>query len=74
MCTPLNAYAAAEPLDWKTHGLMAMVISIVTSIILVVRNKKLESVHAKIMVFGIYFWVIVFLEASLYGLYYGFIR
>ena len=74
MSAPLSVFAAAEPLDWKTHGLVAMAISVITSVALVVRNKKLESVHAKIMVFGIYFWVVIFLEASLYGLYYGLLR
>lgn len=71
---PSTVWAKQEPLDWKTHGLIALVIAITVSVVIVMRNKALDSKTAKIMVFGIYFWVFIFLQAVLYGLYYGLIR
>lgn len=65
---------AAEPLDWKTHGMAALVIAVVLSLFFIKRNKELSSTTAKMMAFGVYFWVIVFAEAILYGAYYGLIR
>jgi branched-subunit amino acid transport protein AzlD len=69
-----SAALAAEPLDWKTHGISALVIAVVVSLALVWRNKSLTSSTAKILMFGLYFWVTVFAEAILYGAYYGLLR
>ncbi|WP_144392055.1 hypothetical protein [Pleionea sediminis] len=65
---------AAEPLDWKTHGLIALTIAICLSVGLIWKNKELDTAPARIMAFGVYFWVIIFSQAILYGLYYGFVR
>lgn len=65
---------SVEQLDWKTHGLVALSIAVLVSIGLIWRNKELNSVTARIMAFGVYFWVLVFFQAILYGLYYGFVR
>ncbi len=73
MIMPSLAFAA-EPLDWKTHGVAALIIAVIASLILIKKNKELSSITAKIMAFGVYFWVIVFAEAILYGAYYGLIR
>jgi hypothetical protein len=74
LSVPSLALAAAEPLDWKIHGVTALVIAIVLSIFFIKRNKELSSTTAKLMAFGVYFWVIIFAEAILYGAYYGLIR
>lgn len=71
---PQWAWAKQEPLDWKTHGLIALTIAVVISVFLVMRNQRLDSKTAKIMVFGIYFWLIIFAQAILYGVYYGMFR
>lgn len=71
---PSTVWAKQEPLDWKTHGLVALLIATVASVVIVIRNKALDTVTAKIMIFGIYFWVIIFFQAILYGLYYGLVR
>ncbi|MCO7225621.1 hypothetical protein [Pleionea sp. CnH1-48] len=65
---------AVEPLDWKTHGLGALVIATIGAIILAKRNPRIESVHGHIFGFGIYFWVIMFTEAILYSIYYVTLR
>ncbi|NVJ49343.1 MAG: hypothetical protein HWE13_08450 [Gammaproteobacteria bacterium] len=71
---PQWLFAKQEPLDWKTHGLIALAIATLGAIGLVMRNKKLDTVTAKIMVFGVYFWLLVFAQAILYGIYYGTLR
>ncbi len=70
---PSTAFAA-EPLDWKTHGVIAFLIAVSVSVFFIRRNKSYNTVTAKMMAFGVYFWVLIFLQAILYGIYYGYFR
>ncbi len=70
---PSYAYAV-EKLSWGTHGLMALSIATLVSIVLVARHKALTHWLGRILTFGLYFWVLIFFQAILYGIYYGFFR
>ncbi len=65
---------AVERLDWKTHGITALVIAVVGAMIWVRLNKNIQTTAGRIMGFGLYFWILVFLQAMLYGLMYGISR
>lgn len=47
-----------------------LAVSIVGSIFLVKRNQSLDQRVAKIMMFGLYFWLLTFAQAILYSLIY----
>ena len=65
---------AAQRLEWKTHGLIALLLSTVGAIVLVKRNKDIQSTMGSIMGFGLYFWVIMFTLAIIYGALYALLR
>jgi hypothetical protein len=63
---------AAELVAWKSYLAAVMGIALVSAIILSIRNEKAESRAAKILLAGLYFWVITFAELIALALVYHF--
>jgi len=53
---------AADILPWKTYLFVAIAIAAVAATILSLRNKNAETRVSKILLAGLYFWVIMFAE------------
>lgn len=63
---------AAEVVSWKSYLTVVMIIALIGGTILSLRNKKAESRAAKIILAGLYFWVITFAELIVLALIYQF--
>lgn len=61
---------AAEMVSWKSYLISVMGIALVGATILSLRNKKAEGRAAKILLAGLYFWVITFSELIILALIY----
>ncbi len=68
---PNTAFAAKDDLPWWGVLLLVSSISTAISVVLVWRNKKLETFTEKAMGFGAWFWFIIFLQVMVYGFYIG---
>lgn len=53
-----------------TTGLIILVLSVLGGLILVRRNKALDQTLYKILMFGLYFWLLVFLQGIIASLIY----
>ncbi len=53
---------AAEQLAWKTYLFAVMAIALVFASFLSFRNKKAETMMAKLLLAGLYFWVFTFAQ------------
>lgn len=63
---------AAQMVAWKSYLAVIMLIALVAATIISVRNKKAEGRLAKILLAGLYFWVITFAELIILALIYHF--
>ncbi len=63
---------AAEMVAWKSYLAVVMGIALVGGTVLSLRNEKAESRLAKILLAGLYFWVITFAELIILALIYHF--
>lgn len=63
---------AADLVPWKSYLAGVMLIALVAATILSIRNKKAEGRVAKIVMAGVYFWLITFAELILLALIYHF--
>ena len=63
---------AAELVAWKNYLAIIMAIAAVGGYILSVRNEKAEGRAAKIILGGLYFWVITFAELIILATVYHF--
>ena len=63
---------AAEMVAWKSYLAVVMGIALVAGTILSLKNKKAESRASKILLAGLYFWVITFAELIILALIYHF--
>lgn len=63
---------AAELIAWKSYLAGVMGIAAIGGYILSMRNKKAEGRAAKIILGGLYFWVITFAELILLAVIYHF--
>lgn len=63
---------AAEMVAWKSYLAIVMGIALVAGTVLSLRNKKAESRVSKILLAGLYFWVITFAELIILALVYHF--
>lgn len=71
----VSPYAwAAETVAWKTYLLSAMSIAMVIGAFLAFRNPKAESTPAKLLLTGLYFWIITFAELIVLALLYYFTK
>ena len=61
---------AADVVPWKTYLFSAMSIAMVIGLILAFKNPKAESTPAKLLLAGLYFWVITFAELIILALLY----
>ena len=53
---------AADLVPWKSYLAAVMFIALVAATILSIRSKKAEGRVAKIVMAGVYFWIITFAE------------
>ncbi|MGR9107165.1 MAG: hypothetical protein ACU843_09575 [Gammaproteobacteria bacterium] len=51
-------------------SVILLTVSVIGSLLLVKRNRALDQRVTKIMMFGLYFWVLTFAQAILYVLVY----
>lgn len=65
---------AAELVAWKSYLAVVMGIALIGGTILSLKNEKAESRAAKILLAGLYFWVITFAELIVLALIYQFSR
>ncbi len=63
---------AAELVAWKSYLAVVMIIALAVAIKLTLNNPKAESRASKILLTGLYFWVITFAELILLALIYHF--
>jgi len=63
---------AAELVAWKSYLAVVMGIALIAGTILSLRNKKAESRASKILLAGLYFWVITFAQLIILALIYHF--
>ena len=63
---------AAEMVSWKSYLFVVMGIALIGGSILSARNKKAEGRAAKIILAGLYFWVITFAELIVLAVIYHF--
>jgi hypothetical protein len=63
---------AAELVAWKSYLAVVMGIALIGGTVLSLRNEKAESRAAKILLAGLYFWVITFAELIILALIYHF--
>jgi hypothetical protein len=63
---------AAEMVSWKSYLFVVMVIALIAGSILSARNKKAEGRVAKIIMAGVYFWLITFAELTVLAVIYHF--
>lgn len=65
---------AADLVAWKSYLAVVMGIALIGGTILSLRNQKAESRAAKILLAGLYFWVITFAELTILALIYHFTK
>ena len=65
---------AAEMVAWKSYLAVVMLIALVSGTILSLKNEKAESRVAKILLAGLYFWIITFAELIVLALIYHFVQ
>jgi len=65
---------AAEMVAWKSYLAGVMGIALVAGTILSLKNEKAEGRTAKILLAGLYFWVITFAELIILALVYQFTK
>jgi len=53
-----------------TTGLIILVLSLLGGLVLVIYNKALDQTLYKILMFGLYFWMLVFLQGIFASLIY----
>ena len=71
----ISPYAnAAELVAWKSYLAVIMGIAAISGYILSMRNEKAEGRVAKIILGGLYFWVITFAELIVLATIYHFTR
>jgi len=63
---------AADMVSWKSYLFVVMTVALIGGIILSARNEKAEGRAAKIILAGLYFWVITFAELIVLALIYHF--
>jgi len=63
---------AASLVPWKSYLAVVMFVALVVGSILSVRNKKAEGRMAKIIMAGVYFWLITFAQLIILALVYHF--
>jgi len=63
---------AAELVAWKSYLAVVMLIALGSAIKLTLNNPKAESRAAKILLTGLYFWIITFAELIILALVYHF--
>lgn len=68
-----SPWALAAPMvPWKTYLFVVMGIALVAGSILSARNKKAEGRAAKIILAGVYFWLITFAQLIILAVIYHF--
>ncbi len=61
---------AAGQTPWKTYLFVVMTISLVVSSVASFRNQKAESTLAKLLLAGLYFWILTFAQLMVLALIY----
>jgi hypothetical protein len=61
---------AAQVTSWKPYLVAVVVSALLVSIMLSLRNKKADSVKAKILLSGLYFWPLTFAGMMILALFY----
>lgn len=72
MVTSPLALAASEKMPWMTYLFIGLTISLVVASILSIRNKSAESLAIKLLLGGVYFWVITFIQLMVFSAIYYF--
>jgi len=74
MLTSPVVLAASEKTPWTAYFLIGMTISIVVASILSSRHKNAESAAIKVMLGGLYFWVVTFIQLTVFAVIHYFNR
>lgn len=74
MVTSPLVLAASEKLPWKTYLFIGVTVSLVMATILSVRNKRAEGFALKLLFGGLYFWVVGFIQLTVFSAIYFFNR
>lgn len=65
-------YAGEDTVPWTVYLVFGVTISLVGAIVLSKRNKAAESIGLKVMLGGLYFWGIAFIQLILLAVIYFF--
>ncbi len=63
---------AADMVSWKSYLFVVMAIAMAAGIYLSARNEKAEGRAAKIILAGVYFWIITFAQLIVLAVIYHF--
>lgn len=66
---PIQAYASSKKVNYLPWAAVGTLIAIALSWWLVKRTRMMDNVHLKIIGFSVYFWIVLFAEVLVYGLY-----
>ena len=69
-----TAHASGGRTDYLSLVLLATVIAIAMAVFWVKKTPSFDNIHLKIIGFSVYFWIVMFAEVILYGIYRFFIR
>lgn len=66
--------AATDKTPWTAYLFIGVTISLVVATVLSVRNKSAEGLAVKLLLGGLYFWVVTFIQLTVLGVIYYFNR
>ncbi len=64
------AHAASGRIPWHLYLIGMGIISTIIAIIITSRKKNLENMGIRILVWGVYFWIVTFIQLILLSLIY----
>ena len=64
-----SAYAGGGRTDYLALVLTATVIASAISLFWVKKTPQFDNIHLKIIGFSVYFWIVMFAEVIVYGIY-----
>ncbi len=64
------AHASSGEIPWQAYLIVGATISLVGAFILSKRNENVEGAVVKVLLAGLYFWIITFAQLTLFAIIY----
>lgn len=65
-----SAFASNGLIPWHLYLLGITVISVIVALVLTRRKKELENFGIKVLVWGVYFWIVTFIQLTVLSVLY----